>query len=171
MGDESRDLLTREAFRLAELNLESENTLMIAADQRATTFCGILVAALAIIASQYNADVSQWNDDLSLIVIGFAAALAAFSARSQKIFSTGLSFKSFDEDFANETRFESVLADLGHHYDDCSAKNREVLARNAKVFNASLFASMIGFAIGLFPNIVTLFSTLSAIFTSCGGNP
>jgi hypothetical protein len=150
------DLIVQEANRLAELQLTSQVNLMLAADQRATTFAGIMIAAVAVIAQKYEADTSVIYDDIGLLLLGISAAVAAFSARSVKVHVAGNAFASFEEDFKSKKEFRLLLRDLGTIYDECSTLNRSILKRNGRLFNVSLYLGVLGFVTTMWPSIVTL---------------
>jgi hypothetical protein len=158
MLNEKRDQTVREAVRLAELNLTSQLSLMLAADQRATTFSGMIIGALAVVATIYVDDTVNWTDDLGLVILGLSAALAVYSARSVEITVPGNEFKNFSSDLASNREFNTVLADLGRIFDAASAANRATMQRNSKFYNAALVWSVAGFAVSLIPNMFSLAS-------------
>ena len=165
----SRDQLVREAVRLAELNLTSQLSLMLAADQRATTFSGMIIGALAVVATIYDKDTVNWTDDLGLVILGFAATLAAYSARSVKIFVPGNEFKNFSSDIASYREINTVLADLGRIFDAASTANRATMQRNSKFYNAALVLSVVGFTVSLLPNMFSLASRFLNFVTCFNG--
>lgn len=170
MRNRNANLLFSESLRLAERNLESELQLMIAADQRSTTFCGILLATLGVVSSLYNASTNTWYDDLSLIFLGLAAGLSAYSARSVKIFATGRRFQSFEDDLKSGRNADAVLKELALQYDKSSEHNRQVLRSNARFANLSLSLAMFGFALSLCPKMIFLFSKVAESLSFTGGN-
>ncbi|MCT8330702.1 hypothetical protein [Albidovulum sediminis] len=159
MADDSEKLI-REANRLAELQLTSQVEVMLAADQRATTFAGIMIAAVAVIAQRYESDHSFWHDDLGLVLLGLSAGLAAISARSIKVHVAGNAFSNFDEDIQNKREIGLLLRDLGKIYDDCSKSNKIKLRSNARLFNAALYLGILGFVVTIWPSISSLVTSV-----------
>ena len=145
--------LIAEAFRLAELNLQSETSIALASDQRASTFCGILIAAVAILASLSDQYKTSIFDDVAMVLFVAAASLAAFVARSTKISTTGLRFDSFAEDISAGRGFSQTISELGGHYDKASEANRRLIRSNSKLFNASLILAWLGLMLAIFPQI------------------
>ena len=160
MANDSEKIIL-EANRLAELQLSSQVEVMLAADQRATTFAGIMIAAVAVIAQRYQSDSSFWHDDLGLILLGLSAGLAAVSARSIKIHVAGNAFSSFDEDIQNKREIGLVLRDLGMIYDDCSKSNKAKMKSNARFFNSALYVGILGFVVTIWPSIASLATSVS----------
>jgi hypothetical protein len=167
----NKDQVVREAFRLAELNLQTQFNLMIAADQRATTFSGILIAAVAVVATMYDKDTSHWNDDLSLLLLALAASLSVFAARSVRIFAPGLKFGNFSTDISSSREYLTVLSELGKQFDECAEKNRATIRRNAKLYNISLAIAVVGFLASLAPSIGSLLERVQAIACMLGDQP
>ena len=116
----------------------------------------MIVAALAVVAVIYDQDTSNWTDDLSLLILGFSAGLSVYSLRSVKITVPGNKFENLASDIEKRRDFNTVLAELGRHYDEASAKNRATLRRNAVFFNAALVWSTVGFGVSLIPNMFSL---------------
>ena len=155
MANDSENII-REANRLAELQLTSQIQVMLAADQRATTFAGIMIAAVAITAQRYQADSSLWHDDLGLVLLGISAGLAAVSARSIKVHLAGNAFSNFDDDIQNNREIKLVLRDLGKIYDECSKFNKAKMKCNARFFNSALSLGILGFVVTMWPSILSL---------------
>lgn len=171
MSSESTgETLIREAYRLAELNLESETQMLLASDQRATTFCGILIAAIAFSASDDPMDESIF-DNLSIVFLAFSAALAAYSARSIKVFTTGLRFDSFAEDISQNRGFRETIFELSQKYDECSTHNRNQIKFNAKIFNYSLILAVVGFMIAVVPHVGQVMFAVSDGMKALVGGP
>ena len=160
MNNDNGEQLVHEALRLAELNLASELSLMLAADQRATTFSGMIVAALAVVATIYDHDTANWTDDLGLLILAFAAGLALYSVRSVKIIVPGVKFDNFADDIKSHRDVKTVLTELGRIYDAASTVNRKVISRNAKFYNAALIWTIAAFVVALIPNAFSLLSRL-----------
>ena len=159
----NKDKIVREAFRLAELNLQTQLKLMIAADQRATTFSGILIAAVAVVATMYDKDTSHWNDDFSLLLLAVAASFSVFAARSVQVVAPGLKFDNFSTDISSSREYLTVLSELGKQYDACADNNRKIIKRNAKLYNASLAIAFVGFLLSLMPSIGSLLERVQAL--------
>jgi hypothetical protein len=153
--------LILEANRLAELQLTSQVEVMLASDQRATTFAGIMMAAVVVIAQRSESDLSFWNDDLGLILLGLSAGLAALSARSIRVYVPGNAFSSFHEDIQNKREMGLVLRDLGKIYDECSESNKAKMRSNARLFNAALYLGILGFIVTMWPSISSLVTSIA----------
>ena len=169
VNSENKDSLLREATRLAELSLTAQVDLMLAADQRATTFAGIMIATVAIIAQDIGKVPDALSDDLGLILLGVSAALAAYSARSVKIHIGGNSFSSFAEELKSNRDLALLLRDLGEIYDQCSAKNRTTMKRNSIFFNTSLYIGILGFFVSIWTRLVSIFWELKATLVALAG--
>ncbi|OYU18709.1 MAG: hypothetical protein CFE34_09090 [Rhodobacteraceae bacterium PARR1] len=169
VNSENKESLLREATRLAELSLTAQVDLMLAADQRATTFAGIMIATVAIIAQDIGKVPDALSDDLGLILLGVSAALAAYSARSVKIHIGGNSFSSFAEELKSNRDLALLLRDLGEIYDQCSAKNRTTMKRNSNFFNTSLYIGILGFFVSIWTSLVSIFWELKATLVALAG--
>ena len=165
MANDSEKIIL-EANRLAELQLSSQVEVMLASDQRATTFAGIMIAAVAVIAQRHQSDSFLWHDDLGLILLGLSAGLAAVSARSIKVHVAGNAFSNFDDDIQNKREIGLVLRDLGKIYDDCSKLNKAKMKRNARFFNSALYVGILGFVVTMWPSIASLATTVSSALTN-----
>ena len=168
MTSDSEKLIL-EANRLAELQLTSQVDVMLASDQRATTFAGIMIAAVAVIAQIYESDRSFWYDDLGLVLLGLSAGLAAVSARSIKVHVAGNAFSNFDEDIQNKREMGLVLRDLGKIYDDCSKLNKAKMRSNARLFNAAIYLGILGFVVTMWPSISSLLTSIVEILWNSKG--
>ena len=164
--------IAREALRLAELHLQGQFSLMIAADQRASTFSGIIIAAVAVLASMRENGSANWNDDLGLLVLATSAILAAFSARSVKIYIPGNNFKNMASDIEKDRDILLVFLELGAIFDKASESNRKIISKNSKLFNSAILVAFFGFIVGMFPLFISLSKNLYCMFTSTGtGTP
>lgn len=149
-------LLVREAFRLAEVNLQSEMSIALAADQRALAFCSLLIAAIAIVVGTGGMANFGPSQGFALLFLTLAAIFAAFSARSAKIVVPGMLFEAFERDLSSNRSVEETLTELGSHYNESSVSNRKLIARNARVFNGSLFAALCGLVLLIWPAVKLL---------------
>jgi hypothetical protein len=141
-----------EACRLAEKNLENEVAIALAADQRATSFAGLIVATIAVLVGLNSNFFENFWLSASIFAFAISAVLSGAAARSVKVHTSGFRFDAFDEDISNKRPIKDILRDIGSYYDEGSKHNRAVIRRNSRFFNLALLLSAFGlvFAIASF---------------------
>jgi len=138
-----------EACRLSEKNLENEIAIALAADQRAASFCGLIVASIAILVGLSENIRDSVSLTLSVGAFALSAVFAGAATRSVKVHAPGFKFDDFSEDISQARAMKDVLKDIGRHYDAGSKINRNVISRNARLFNFSLLLAAAGLAFAL----------------------
>jgi len=143
-----------EAYRLAEQNLQSQLDIALAADQRAATFCGLVVAALAALVGLSDGGYENWFISASIMFFALSAVLSARAFMPVDFFVRGLPFDNFAEDINNKRNFSEVIGELAGHYDDCLAKNADRIKSNANLFRTALFCSLGGIVLLTIPTVL-----------------
>lgn len=142
-----------EIIREAEARLQAQLTAAVAADQRAMTFAGLmLAAAAAMIGAVLGA-----SPDATITVPIFATALglfgssilAAIGARPVQWDFVGNSPRSWVSSVANGQSLQAGLADMADFYADMIDDNETAIARAAFWIRLSMCGALIALLIGL----------------------
>lgn len=156
MKDNTTLPLIEEAYRLSEQRLQSQFSAALAADQRAMTAAGMLIAAAAILTALADNASASWAMIVGAAGLALAALLAWFSARPQDFYAPGALFEDLAEDIACRASLAVVRSDLGKFNDKHARQNARAMDRSANMMSfafvialASVFfvASVEGFAI------------------------
>ncbi len=150
---ENNSELIDEGFRLAEKNLDSQISLALAADQRSITFCGILIAAIAIATSVNGGSAQSVIPSLGIVLLGISAGISAYSARPVKVFPSGYEISGIEEDLAENRSPSATRLDLAKEFEKSSRHNREVIKKNARAFKWALITSCMGFGLLIWPDL------------------
>lgn len=145
--------LIEEVISQAQVRLQAQLTLGLAADQRAMTFAGMLFAAVAIIVTLATATSSGLGQTPELLpmAIGFilAACLACWSARPVKWHSPGNFPSSWTEDVAAGRTHGETRAETASNYEALLKGNEKALGRAAGFMRASMFVAFIAASAGV----------------------
>lgn len=152
----SRNKIIAEAYRLSEKKLETQMNLAISSDQRAVTFSGILIAAVAIQVSLSTTGEIDIYNNLAIVFFVLAAGFSAFVARSTKITATGMKFSDFEDDIKDSRSYEDAISQLGAHYDDALGENLRLITMNGRLFNVSLIFAACGLVLTVLPRLKLL---------------
>lgn len=141
-----------EIMREAESLFAAQLQAAIAADQRALTFSGLLVAGVgALVAITGSAARPAFPIVLIATLLGLAACAALWSARPTKWFFAGTEPSQWKADLENKTKtLHSSKADLIAHYDAHILLNRTAMKHASMAMRGSLglTAAALVFAIG-----------------------
>ena len=131
------------AFEQAEKALHSTETLAIAADQRAATSAGIMLAAAFVVGFESDGSIPGVA---AALLLGVSALLLLASARAvswQTVGQAGENFldaawekSSFGKDHQNLTEIKYNQIE---HIDEAADLNRQTMRRNGRLFNYGLF--------------------------------
>lgn len=129
MNDDST--VIDEAYRLSEQRLQSQLQAALAADQRAMSAAGMLVAAAAVITALAEHAASSWSMLVGAVGLSVAALLAWYSARPQNFYMPGALFGDLAEDIERKATLSQVKRELGAFNDKHAGKNSEAMDRSA----------------------------------------
>ena len=140
MNDNKKELI-REAYRRGERRLESQLALALAADARALSFGGLMVAAAAILgAVAVDATVSAPLFTAALVLV-IAAAIAMYSARPNGMYVPGGSLSQIRKEIDNDDDYFVALLEMAEQMEEYESENSAILKRNGRiVFTAYLVA-------------------------------
>lgn len=140
-----------EVVREAELYLSAQLQTAIAADQRASTFVGVVVTA-AVAAAGGAATVALGREPISVaggaglasaaLCLVIAAVLAALSLRPSRWDFPGNWPSEWKNDIEAGRPLDLCLFDMADHYDDMLSKNDVVMKKAAKLFSAAIFCAI-----------------------------
>jgi len=143
------------ALELSEKRLASQTAAALAADTRAMSLAGIMVAASAILVSfAENTPIPIATFVGALFLLG-SGIVAARSARPIKFMMPGMNYSDFEEDLENDAPLEQVIEELGSHNDDSSRINDEVMEHNGELLKFSFRLAFAGIVVATLPQIVS----------------
>jgi len=135
-----------EIIREAESILDEQRTVAIAADQRAVTFAGLLVAAIGAMTGAIAS--LGGRAPLAIVavatVLSIAASLALWSARPTAWRFRGNAPSQWTVDVIGERDLHSSMAEMAAHYDAAWSVNNRSICRAAWAMRASLIATGTG---------------------------
>ena len=151
--DSADPVLLEEIISQAEKRLQAQLELGKAADQRAMTFVGLLLAGVAVLAGLAFGDNSSPGYRPALVCVAFgliaSAALACWSARPVEWDIVGNVPASFDEDIAAGRTFAETRAETAMHLQDMISKNHKALQSNGNWMTAAMIIALVSAAGGL----------------------
>lgn len=142
------DLVLAEACRLAERNLDKEMQLALAADQRATSFTGLVLASISITIGLSDEMMESLPLIVAVLLLAISAVLSGAAARPTML-NVSFQFRSFETDLRERYSIDKVRRQIGEIYDDYSDENRKVLKFNSRLFRTSLVFAGLGLAAAL----------------------
>jgi len=145
--------LKLEAYRLSERCLESETALSVASDQRAMSFCGIVIAGAAILTGLIDSENPNYGLLLAAFILTISAGFAGFAARPVKFYAPGAKFEDFMPDIENNEAYLSVIQELAQFNDQHSLLNRNKMDRNAVLLYIAFFVALAGLFVALISQI------------------
>jgi hypothetical protein len=145
-----------EAYRLSEKSLESDVAASFSADQRAMSFCGIVVAAAAILTGLFDPGSPNFGLLLSALILAISAGFAGFSARPVTFYFPGARFDDFESDFDQNIEYVIVIDQLARFNDKHSRFNRKILESNANIFGKSYILAIFGISIAILSQVLTI---------------
>lgn len=145
--DTEPDELIKEAYRLSEVRLASQQTSALASDARAMAFAGLVLAAAAILCGLAKDAYAPMALLIGSGLLVVAAALAGYSARPVDFYMPGANFDDLQEDIEQGVEYLKVIAELGRFNDKHTATNHRMMEANARcmkwAFLTSLFAILV----------------------------
>lgn len=141
-----------EIIRQAEARLQAQLTAAIAADQRAMTFAGLMVAASAAIIGaalglSRDADVALPTIATSFFLFA-AAVLAVIAARPIDWDFTGNTPSSWVRSISNGQTLREALADTADFYAEMIAENDLAIAKAAFWIKLSMASALVALLMG-----------------------
>ena len=138
----NKEELILEAYRRSEERLAVQQTMALAADQRALTFSGLLFAAAAILAglTENASDASSLFWTSGILVV--SAAFAGWSARPVDFGSAGGRFSSLKKDIEDDVPHLNALQQIGEYNDEHISDNEVLMAKNGRLMRWSYFIAI-----------------------------
>jgi hypothetical protein len=149
----ARDEVLAEIIREAEARLQAQLTAAVAADQRAMTFAGLmLAAAAAMIGAAIGA-----SPNTPLTVPIFVTALGLFASAVVAVIAArpigwdfvGNTPKSWISDVAKSQSLQAALADMANFYAEMIDDNEKAIAGAASWIRLSMLGALVSLLIGL----------------------
>jgi len=154
--------LLAEIVREAEVRLQAQLTGAVAADQRAMTFTGLLLAAAGALIGAALASAARGAElagPIFVTAVGLvlAAILAVISARPVDWDYSGNTPGGWVKHIADGHDLNQGLAAMADHYADMIEANEKVIASNAAWIRASMGMALLSVSIGLVYAAIELF--------------
>jgi len=149
--ESAKDGILTEILRHAEIRLEDQLSAATAADQRALTFAGLLVASIAAIvtiSTAVPADAAALCLTVSTM-LGIAAAAALWSARPTAWSFRGTSPAEWVSDITNDVSVKKSNAEMAAHYAGAIGRNAAALQSAAKAMRFSMAVTAASVAVAL----------------------
>lgn len=133
-------VMLAEIIREAESLLDEQRTVAVAADQRAVTFAGLLVAAIGAMVGAVASLGGHAPKAIVLVAttISVAAGLALWSARPTEWKFRGNAPSQWTPDIIGEREMHASMAEMAMHYDAASALNDRAISSAARAMRASM---------------------------------
>lgn len=140
-----------EIVREAESLLAAQLQVAIAADQRALTFSGLLVAGVgAMIGIATSGDRPTLWLAIIATLLGLAAAAALVSARPTRWCFAGTEPFQWQADLIDESKtLHRSMAEMAAHYDGALRRNHRALRAAAWAMRGSLMLTAIALAVAI----------------------
>lgn len=140
-----------EIIREAESLLDEQLSAAIAADQRALTFAGLLVAAIGALIGAIASlgGKASWPMTAIATSLAVAATFALWSARPTSWRWRGNDPHRWLPDIARKRNMHDCMAEMAAHYDSAAAANNLAMERAAMAMRASLLLTAVTLAAAL----------------------
>lgn len=156
--DSADSELIEEAISQADIRLQVQLTVGIAADQRAMTFSGLLFAAVALLLGlAFNKDTHvEFRPELVCVSSGFlvAASLACWSARPAAWHFVGNFPSAWDDDVTSRLKLAQTRAETASSYEARLQGNDRTLRKNGRAMSASMAVATISAAVGILASLL-----------------
>jgi hypothetical protein len=134
------ELLIREMLNRADMRLQAQQTIALAADARAMQFVAACVAGAALIVT-LGGDHLDWHHHAVAGMLTIAAICALWAARPLKWQAPGMQPSAFYDDISGNVPIAGVQMELSRHLEASIATNEEILGENANSLRlAAVFA-------------------------------
>lgn len=151
---QANESVRAEILRQSEAYLEAQLTAGIAADQRATTFAGMLAAALAVLGGGTAAIAAGLEKEISSVlivpalpaIVGFfwSIKLATYAGRPIEWNYVGNSPWQWRKDLAQKKQLSLSLAEQVTHYAVGIEDNKKALDKQAETMNLAIKVAWYG---------------------------
>lgn len=151
--------LLEEIISQAEKRLQAQLELGKAADQRAMTFAGMLLAGVAILSGLAFGDhpLKTQQPDLVILAIGLviSAALALWSARPIAWEIVGNVPAGYEEDIAAGRTLAETRGEMAIHLQEMISNNQDKLGCNGNWMRASMIIALVSSTAGVVGAVLT----------------
>jgi hypothetical protein len=156
--DSAESDLLEEIISQGERRLQAQLELGKAADQRAMTFAGILLAAVALLAGLAFGEHPLQEQQLAFVCLGLglliSSSLALWSARPIAWEIAGNTPESYDEDIAANRKLSETRPETAMHLQEMIGNNHEKLRWNGNWMKASMMIALVSAAAGIISALV-----------------
>ena len=150
---ESQKEVTEPAFKMCLERLSSQKDAALAADARATTYAGIIIAAAAVLAG-----LTQKGEPIEMLIgatiLVIAAAIAGFAARPVEFYMPGSKFSDFNDDIRQGKEWIETIDELSSLLDENSNENDRIMAKNARILQFSFWIALFGMLVATLPQLL-----------------
>jgi len=142
---DNKSQLILEAYQRSERMLQAQLTMALAADARALTFSGLLLAAASILGGM-----ASGGGSVSLVAgagalpLVIAAGLAGFSARPVDFYIPGGKYEQIQHDIDTNRGQMDLLSDLAQKNDKSIRHNSKLLRSNGRFMLAAFWVAVVG---------------------------
>lgn len=149
MTNDNREKLILETLRQTEDLIRSQTEIALAADSRALTFCGILVAAATLMIGLAGGSAMGTGMVWGGITLLFSAALTGLAARPVTWRALGQKGEDFRKDIEDARQFIDVVAEMVMLNDRYIMLNDRVLQKNGRLMWAGYLTAITAPVIGI----------------------
>jgi hypothetical protein len=150
---DNNEALIREMLHRADMRLNAQQQLAIAADARAMQFVGICIAAASVTIAIGGEAVQLFHFAIAGMLIA-ASAFAFWAAKPIEWHAPGMQPSAFDDDLASGAAYQSVMLELCGHLDKCISENSKILAENANHFRLAFVAAALAPIFGVVAMVI-----------------
>lgn len=162
--------IVKESIHQAELRLQGQASLAIAADARASSLGAALIGAttamLAGAFSIFAIDVNNWFS-VPIFITAICFFVGAFfclrAVRPVGFFTGGNSPENWKEDIENNKPYEDCMKEVSEYYTYNINANKKVLKDNAKLYEYGSYFAFAAPMVGAFSALITF----ACVYCTC----
>lgn len=151
---DNRQQLIREMLARADMRLQAQQQLAIAADARAMQFVAACVAGASLIVSIGGDQLASAHYVVAAVLI-ISAVFAFWAAKPIEWHAPGMLPSSFDEDIDRDVPISDVLEELSRHLEVSINENKDILAENARSLRLAAVAAIMAPLFGLVSKLIS----------------
>lgn len=145
---DSNSKLIREMVMRADMRLQAQQQIALAADARAMQFTVICIAAASLTATLAQGT-EGWAHYVISGLLVIAALCSFWAARPVDWNAPGMHASAFLEDLETQKDFDEVLRELAGHLDDAMRENDDILSENAAALRYGTLIAIMSPVIGI----------------------
>lgn len=150
---DNSELLIREMLSRADMRLQAQQALAVAADARAMQFVATCVAGAALIIAIGN-ETLDWHHYVIAGMLAISAICAFWAAKPVEWHAPGMQPSAWYEDIARDAPVAEALRELCHHLEHSIDTNNKILSENAQALR---FAAVVAIMAPIFGALAMAF--------------